>query len=141
MAEQALQVIENETGELIEVNIEGAEQATSAELREATPLKDIKGPVAIIGINYGVGKNFDGEYAEVLAIQSRKGGVIYATTASQEMIATFRRCQLRGLGQPNKPLMCKFDTAKTSSGFTVHKVVSLTPAEVASLTKGLKGDA
>lgn len=141
MSNQTLQVIESETGELIEVNLDGAGQASNAELRKAVKMHEIKGPFAVLGVKVLPGKTFDKEYAEFLFAQ-KAGTAELGITASAEIIATLKRVQARGLATPNAPLLCKavLDT-KTSQGYFVHKLEQLTPAEEKELRQALTGKA
>lgn len=137
-ASKALQVIlDPETGQLIEVNLDNAAQPDSADLRKAHKLHEIEGPFAILGVKIEQGKTFEKEYATFLYAQRPK--VEMGVTASAEIVATLRRVMARGLATPNAPLLTKavLDT-KTSAGYFVHKLEQLTTAEEAQLRTALK---
>lgn len=136
----ALQVIvDPETGELMEVNLDAAAQPESADIRQAFKLHEIDGPVAILGVKIQPGVTFDKEYAEFLFLRE-PGKIEMGVTASAEMVATFRRLNARGMATPAAPVLCKFKTdTKTSSGYFVHKMEKLTELEEAALRGALRG--
>ena len=131
-------VLDEETGELIEVNLDNAQQPEAADLRKAKKLHEIEGPFAILGVRIEPGKTFDKEYATFLYCQSPK--IEMGVTASAEIVETLRKVLARGLATPNAPLLSKavLDT-KTSSGYYVHKLEQLTPAEEQALRAAIKG--
>src|SRR5690348_5614579 len=131
-------ILDESTGELIEVNLENAGQADAADLRKAKKLHEISGPFAVLGVKIQPGKTFDKEYAEFLFAQGPK--IEMGVTASAEIIATFRRVQARGLATPAAPLLTKavLDT-KTSQGYYVHKLEQLTAEEEKALRSALTG--
>lgn len=137
--ETAVQVIvDPETGELIEVNLEGAEAASAADVREAKKLHQIEGPFAVLGVKILDGKTFNDEYAELLIAQ-KKNSVELVVTASAEVIGSLKRAMARGLATPAKPLLTKATSVKTSKGFNAHKLQTLTPEEDAGLRAALRG--
>ncbi len=151
--EMTTQIITDpETGELIEVNLDGAEQPSQTDVRSARKLHEIEGPFAILGVKFDLGKTFgtkddatgavtfDKEYAEFLFMQ-RFGPPEIGVTASGEVVASLKRVLARGLATPMKPLLTKTSQALTSAGFKVHKLERLTAAEEASLRAALKAGA
>ena len=119
----ALTVIAPDTGEIIPINVGAAQAPSTVDTKEAAPLDSIDGAFMVAGIQYGVGKTYEGEYAIMLVVDATKQAKV-VRTASDEIIGTLRRMETRyGACTPEHPLgPMMADKAKTSNGFTVHKL-------------------
>ena len=133
----SMELIAPDTGEILNVNLDAASVPESTDTREAINLGEIKGAFMIFGVRFSDGKNFEGEYAEVAFARERR--MELGITSSKEVIGTLRRMVNRGLCSQEKPAIVKTAKARTSSGYTVHKLQIPEPAEVATLQAALKG--
>ena len=133
-----LTLVAPDTGEVLTFNPAKAHAPEPADTREAVDLGAIVGAFMVAGVQYGVGKSFEGEYAVLLLVDANKVAKV-VKTASAEVIATLRRMEVRyGQCSPQNPFgPMAFDKAKTSNGFTVHKLRMPAEADAKALLAAL----
>ena len=135
---KAVQVIESESGELVEVNLENWSAPTDVELGRLRKLSDLRDlPIAIVGIDWTVGKRQgieDKDCALIAYLDGEKTGANTmlkgAYSFSESVIKSLRNFEAAGKGTMKMPIPCKVGKAgPTSNGFYVDKLEALDPAE------------
>lgn len=135
---KGLTLVAPDTGEVLTFNPANAHAPEPADTREAVDLDAITGAFMVGGIQYGVGKSFEGEYAVLLVVDASKTAKV-GKTASAEVIACLRRMEVRyGACTPSNPFgPFEFDKAKTSNGYNVHKLRMPAEADAQKLLAAL----
>lgn len=142
----AVQVIEPDSGELVEINLDNWHAPTDVELgrlRKLGELRDV--PIAIVGISWTAGKRQgieDKECALIAYLDGEKVGgrpsLKGAYSFSESVIKGLRNFEAAGKGTPNTPVPCKVGRAgPTSNGFYVDKLETLAPDEDKALQASL----
>lgn len=140
---KTLQVMENETGELVEIPLDNWEGPTDQELVTLTKFSEIgPEPILVVKIGWSEGKRagIEGKPCALIAYMqpSTDKGLHGAYSFSESVVASLRNLEARGKCTPQKPLPCKVGrSGPTSAGYFVDKIVALDAREEAELKKQL----
>lgn len=140
---KTLQVVESETGELLEINMDptGWESPTLQELGKLRKLADVPdAPMLLINVEWTEGKRagIEGKPCTVLFYLQGSTQLQQAYSFADKVITQLRNFQATGKATPQKPLPCKVNRyGPTKAGYYGYEFVELSPEEEKALRQAL----
>lgn len=146
MEGEAMEASDTQLALMPEVNIDDIVDIAETSAAEATNIEDVEGPFLIFDADFKYSSKFqnskgDGP-AEVTLIRYLNDPysrfLRSAYSVSEKVNEAVRLLVEQNLCTPEHPVLCKFATAETSSGYHVKKLVAVSPKEKQEFYKALK---